>query len=127
MPIGRPGELTETGNGARIFDARQAFRLKLSPSARRPAVITRSSAAVSPVRRWVKQSVNCLRDFRQQIDDANAWKHNVERAARLLLPAALPFLSVTSRTNPHYVSERCGGVQAASNSTATDAKTALPR
>ena len=57
MPVRRPGPLAKAGDAA--ASAIRVMR-RLSPSARRLAMRICESAAVSPVRRWVKQSVNSV-------------------------------------------------------------------
>ena len=88
-------------------------RPRLSPSASSPAIRTRLSAAVSPVRRWVKQSgkQRPAGHFGQQVGDADARQHGVEPGGeglglrrRRFLDAALifstPLVIVTSGRLP---------------------------
>ena len=57
VPVGRPGELAEAGDAARLGHAGQAEIEPVGEQARHEDC---GSAAVSPVRRWVKQSGNSV-------------------------------------------------------------------
>jgi hypothetical protein len=57
MPVGDPGELAEGGD---LQASAMRVRPRLRPSARRPAIRIRGSATLSPLRKWVKQSVNTV-------------------------------------------------------------------
>src|SRR3954470_12176671 len=57
MPVRRPGQLAEAGE---LHASAIRVSPRLSPSARRLAMRICGSVAVSPVRRWVKQSVNSV-------------------------------------------------------------------